>query len=313
MMTFNRRNAVMFGAMVLLAGCKVIPKGVPTTAPPPEERPSDALPADQMRHRVALLVPMSGPNAEVGQSIANSTTMALLDTNAQNLRITTYDTAAGAGLAANKAILDGNRLILGPLLAVGVSLGGNALMRWAGEHGEAAREQADAIAAICSPLDLARSGHAIGKGFNRQVYTRMFLRSMKPKALAKLAQHPGLFARERLMAARDLFDFDNVFTAPLHGFRDTQDYWQRASAKPLLKRVRVPALLLNPLNDPFVPASSLPRPQDVSDSVTLWQPRHGGHVGFAAGRWPGHVRGLPDRVGQWLLHAAGVTLESAHG
>ena len=78
MMTFNRRNAVMFGAMVLLAGCKVIPKGVPTTAPPPEERPSDALPADQMRHRVALLVPMSGPNAEVGQSIANSTTMALL-------------------------------------------------------------------------------------------------------------------------------------------------------------------------------------------------------------------------------------------
>jgi len=199
------------------------------------------------------------------------------------------------------------------LVALGVSLGGNALMRWAGEHGEAAREQADAIAAICSPLDLARSGHAIGKGFNRQVYTRMFLRSMKPKALAKLAQHPGLFARERLMAARDLFDFDNVFTAPLHGFRDTQDYWQRASAKPLLKRVRVPALLLNPLNDPFVPASSLPRPQDVSDSVTLWQPRHGGHVGFAAGRWPGHVRGLPDRVGQWLLHAAGVTLESAHG
>ena len=199
------------------------------------------------------------------------------------------------------------------LVALGVSLGGNALMSWAGEHGEAAREQADAIAAICSPLDLARSGHAIGKGFNRQVYTRMFLRSMKPKALAKLAQHPGLFARERLLAARDLFDFDNVFTAPLHGFRDTHDYWQRASAKPLLARVRVPALLLNPLNDPFVPASSLPGPQDVSASVTLWQPRHGGHVGFAAGRWPGHVRGLPDRVGQWLMHAAGVTMESAHG
>ncbi len=116
MMTFNRRNAVMFGAMVLLAGCKVIPKGVPTTAPPPEDRPSDALPADQMRHRVALLVPMSGPNAEVGQSIANSTTMALLDTNAQNLRITTYDTSTGPAAAANKAIQDGNKLILGPLV-----------------------------------------------------------------------------------------------------------------------------------------------------------------------------------------------------
>lgn len=114
-MTFNRRNAVMIGAIVLLAGCKVIPKGVPTPTPPPEDRPTDALPADQLRHRVALLVPMSGPNADVGQSIANATTMALLDTNAQNLRITTYDTSAGSAAAATKAIQDGNKLILGPV------------------------------------------------------------------------------------------------------------------------------------------------------------------------------------------------------
>lgn len=199
------------------------------------------------------------------------------------------------------------------LVAAGVSLGGNALMRWAGEHGEAALEQADAIASICSPLDLAQSGRAIGRGFNRQVYTRMFLRSMKPKALAKLRQHPGLFSEQRLCAARDLFEFDNVFTAPLHGFKDTQDYWRRASAKPLLHRVRVPALLVNPLNDPFVPAHSLPRPHEVSPSVTLWQPRHGGHVGFAAGPWPGHVRELPERVGSWLLQAAADSVGDAHG
>jgi len=190
------------------------------------------------------------------------------------------------------------------LVAAGVSLGGNALMRWAGEHGVAAREHIDAVAAICSPLDLAESGKAIGRGFNRQVYTRMFLRTMKPKALAKLRQHPGLFVSERLKAARDLYEFDNVFTAPLHGYRDTHDYWRRASAKPLLRRVQVPALLVNALNDPFVPAHSLPRPQEVSACVTLWQPRHGGHVGFATGRWPGHVRGLPDQVGHWLLQAA---------
>lgn len=199
------------------------------------------------------------------------------------------------------------------LVAVGVSLGGNALMRWAGEQGVHARQHVDAVAAVCSPLDLTESGKAIGRGFNRQVYTRMFLRTMKPKALAKLGQHPGLFRRERLLAARDLYEFDNVFTAPLHGFRDTQDYWQRASAKPLLSRVRVPALLINPLNDPFVPAHSLPRRQDVSDCVTLWQPRHGGHVGFATGRWPGHVRDLPDRVGDWLLQAAVGHKEAAHG
>jgi predicted alpha/beta-fold hydrolase len=202
------------------------------------------------------------------------------------------------------------------LVAAGVSLGGNALMRWAGEHGAQAAMAADAVASICSPLDLAESGRAIGRGFNRQVYTRMFLRSMKPKALAKLAQHPGLFDRQKLMAARDLYAFDNVFTAPLHGFRDTDDYWRRASAKPLMGAIGVPALALNALNDPFVPAASLPQPGDVSRHVTLWQPPHGGHVGFAQGGLPGHVRGLPDAVGCWLLAAAGQGLtkqETWHG
>ena len=187
-----------------------------------------------------------------------------------------------------------------PLYAVGVSLGGNALLRWAEEAGDGAPRIARAVAAISSPVDLAASGRAIGRGFNRQVYTRMFLRSMKPKALAKLAQHPGLFDRKRLLAARDLFDFDNVFTAPLHGFRDTLDYWARASAKPNLHRIRVPTLVLNARNDPFVPAASLPRPQDVGPYVTLWQPAHGGHVGFPSGRFPGHLMTLPEAVLGWM-------------
>jgi predicted alpha/beta-fold hydrolase len=159
-----------------------------------------------------------------------------------------------------------------------------------------------AVAAVCSPVDLAAGGHAIGRGFNRQVYTRMFLRSMKPKALAKLAQHPGLFDRERLLAARDLYEFDNLFTAPLHGFRNTEDYWARASAKPHLARIRVPALVLNARNDPFVPASSLPRQADVGAFVRLWQPLHGGHVGFPAGQFPSHVRAMPGAVVDWLRH-----------
>ena len=193
------------------------------------------------------------------------------------------------------------------LLAAGVSLGGNALMRWAGEHGAQAALSADAVASICSPLDLTESGRAIGRGFNRQVYTRMFLRTMKPKALAKLAQHPGLFDAQKLRAARDLYEFDDVFTAPLHGFKNTDDYWRRASAKPLMGAIGVPALALNACNDPFVPAHSLPGPAQVSRQVTLWQPEHGGHVGFAQGRWPGHVRGLPDAVGGWLLQAVGLS------
>ena len=189
---------------------------------------------------------------------------------------------------------------VGPLLAVGISLGGNALMRWAAESGAAAREVVAAVASVCSPLDLAASGDAIGRGFNRQVYTRMFLQSMKPKALQKLVQHPGLFDREALLAARTLYDFDNVFTAPLHGFKNTDDYWQRASAKPHLRRIALPALALNARNDPFVPAASLPAAQDVSEQVTLWQPGTGGHVGFPSAPFPGHVRAMPEAVVAFL-------------
>jgi hypothetical protein len=187
-----------------------------------------------------------------------------------------------------------------PLLAAGVSLGGNALMRWAEEAGAEASKLASAAASISAPLDLAAGGAAIGRGFNRLVYTRMFLATMKPKALAKLAQHPGLFDRERLLAARDLYDFDNVFTAPLHGFRGTDDYWSRGSAKPHLHRIRIPALVVNAINDPFVPAASLPRQEEVGRHVTLWQPAHGGHVGFPLGAPPGHVRAMPERVVAWL-------------
>ncbi|MFA7603170.1 MAG: penicillin-binding protein activator [Novosphingobium sp.] len=113
----NRRRFLTLATVTLLAGCQVIPKGPPAPPPPPPGPDAGRLPTDTQRHRVALLVPLGGPNGAVGQSIANAATMALLDTNAQNLRITTYDTAAGVAGAATQAIADGNRLILGPLLS----------------------------------------------------------------------------------------------------------------------------------------------------------------------------------------------------
>jgi predicted alpha/beta-fold hydrolase len=188
----------------------------------------------------------------------------------------------------------------GTIVAAGVSLGGNALLRFAEEAGDAAASSVRAVAAISAPLDLAAGGRAIGHGFGRQVYTRMFMRSMRPKALKKLAQHPGLFDAGRMRAARDLRDFDDVFTAPLHGFRDAADYYARASAGPQLARIRIPALVLNARNDPFLPASALPRADAVGSCVTLWQPAHGGHVGFPSGRWPGHLQALPEAVAGWL-------------
>jgi uncharacterized protein len=187
-----------------------------------------------------------------------------------------------------------------PLRAVGVSLGGNALLRWAEEMGDSAARVAAAVAAVSSPIDLAAAGRAIDRGFNRAVYARMFLATMKPKALRKLQQYPGLFDGERVRRATTLFEFDDAFTAPLHGFKGTEDYWSRASAKPHLASIRIPALVLNGDNDPFVPAEALPRGHAVGRHVTLWQPPHGGHVGFPAGRFPGEVLTMPEAVADWM-------------
>ena len=182
----------------------------------------------------------------------------------------------------------------GKLYATGVSLGGNALLRWLGESQHQA-DILDAACAVSAPLDLARGGAALGTGLN-MVYTRMFLKSLKPKCLAKLDQFPGLFDRDALMNARDLYAFDNVVTAPLHGYKDTDDYWDRASAKHVLGDITVPTLVLNARNDPFLPGAHLPT--SASNYVTLDYPAHGGHVGFANGALPGQLDWLPRK----LLH-----------
>jgi predicted alpha/beta-fold hydrolase len=189
----------------------------------------------------------------------------------------------------------------GKLYATGVSLGGNALLRWLGESQHQA-ELVDAACAVSAPLDLARGGEALSSGFNR-IYTRMFLRTLKPKCLAKLAHFPGLFDRDALLAARDLYAFDNVVTAPLHGYRDTDDYWDRASAKHVLHDITVPTLVLNARNDPFLPGIYLPA--SAAPSVLLEYPEHGGHVGFANGAPPGRLDWLPRRLIHFLEGEAG--------
>jgi predicted alpha/beta-fold hydrolase len=185
-------------------------------------------------------------------------------------------------------------------MAVGVSLGGNALLRWAQEAGQVGAAVVSAITAISAPIDLAAGGWALGRGLSRRIYTPMFLQTMKPKALLKLQQHPGLFDAKALADAHDLYAFDNVFTAPLHGFKSTEDYWARASAKPHLQAIRLPTLLINARNDPFVPAWSLPDEAQISPDVTLWQPEQGGHVGFPTRKGAGRTPYLPQHVGAWL-------------
>jgi predicted alpha/beta-fold hydrolase len=181
------------------------------------------------------------------------------------------------------------------LYATGVSLGGNALLKWLGEQAESAKPVVARACAVSAPVDLMAAGEALGRGFNR-VYARYFLSTLKRKSLAKLKRHPGLFDRRRVMAARTLREFDEVVTAPLHGFAGTDDYWTRASSKPWLARIAVPTLLLNARNDPFLPAWALPQPAELSPLVTAEFPDSGGHAGFVAGRFPGHLGWLPERI-----------------
>jgi uncharacterized protein len=182
-----------------------------------------------------------------------------------------------------------------PLYVAAISLGGNATMKWLGDIGRDAASIATAAASISAPLDLMAAGNALEQGFCK-IYTKNFLITMKRKSLAKLALHPGIFPREAAVQARTLREFDNFITAPLHGYRDTDDYWTRASAKPGLTSVAVPTLVLNALNDPFLPALALPTKRDVSTYVTLEQPHDGGHVGFLSGGFPGHGRWMSERV-----------------
>jgi predicted alpha/beta-fold hydrolase len=189
-----------------------------------------------------------------------------------------------------------------PLFAVGVSLGGNALLKWLGEDREAKSVLA-AAAAVSAPVDLMAAGEALGRGFNL-VYTRVFLRTMKKKGEQKLERFPGLFDGQAMRRARTLREFDEAVTAPLHGFRDTDDYWTRASAKRVLGRIEVPTLLLNARNDPFLPAAALPRPDEVSPAVRREFPEEGGHAGFVAGPFPGNLDWLPRRVTGFFDEAA---------
>ena len=183
----------------------------------------------------------------------------------------------------------------GPLFAAGISLGGNALLKWLAREGPAAGALVRAAAAACAPLDLVAAGAALRRGFNR-VYTHAFLRTLKPKTLAKLDRHPGLFDRAAMQRARTFDEFDDLFTAPVHGYAGVLDYWRRASSKPDLARITVPTLVINARNDPFLPGRRLPGPSEVSPAVTLEQPAGGGHVGFVTGPFPGHIRWLPERV-----------------
>lgn len=192
-----------------------------------------------------------------------------------------------------------------PLYAVGVSLGGNALLKWLGEQQQSALQVIDKAAAISAPLALPTTGHVLGHGFNK-FYARLFLKTLRPKALRMITEHGLAIDSEAIRKVSNLWHYDGLFTAPLHGFKDADDYWQQANSRPYLKSIAVPTLLLNACNDPFLPARDLPRADEVSSTVVREFPRHGGHAGFVS------RRSAKNTQQDWLAQRILCFLETGH-
>ncbi len=173
-----------------------------------------------------------------------------------------------------------------PILPVGVSLGGNVLLKWLGEEGAQVADEIRAAVAISVPFDLAASARQMSRGMGL-FYTHFFLKTLKPKALAKARQYPGLLDERAVRRARTWRQYDHVATAPLHGFASAEEYWEKSSSIPYLDGIRRPTLLISAADDPFIPESCLPR-DAVKRSEWLHAEftQRGGHAGFVAGAAP---------------------------
>lgn len=156
---------------------------------------------------------------------------------------------------------------------------------------------------VGAPVDLVAGSNLLRFGFNR-LYSKMFLDTLIPKVIKKcetIPQMRELVDEEAIKHCKNFYDFDSLYTAPVHGFKSAMDYWTKASAKPWLKYVEVPLLLLNAKNDPFMPQWALPTLNDISENVWLDQPEEGGHVGFPTGSPPGKIDYLPKRIFRFFL------------
>jgi predicted alpha/beta-fold hydrolase len=187
------------------------------------------------------------------------------------------------------------------IFAVAVSLGANMFLKWLGEQGDDARQVIAGAAAISAPFDLLAAANALDSGHRKLLYTRHFLTSMRQKIAAKISQHQLKIDTAALSACSTFRAIDELYTAPVHGFKNAVDYWTRSSSKRWLKQIRVPTLLINARNDPFLPSSALPDRDEVSPAVTLDFPAQGGHVGFVSGNFPGTLVWLPRRIGDFFL------------
>lgn len=170
--------------------------------------------------------------------------------------------------------------------AVGVSLGGNALLKYLAEQGDAAPLRA--AVAISVPFELSACADRLRQGTSR-IYLRALMQRMRRAVLAKHHHDAMGLDIDKILAAKDFWEFDNLYTAPLHGFRDVHDYYSQASCRQYLGAIQTPTLILHAEDDPFLNADVIPKPSELSHSAHLALQNKGGHVGFVYGR-PGRPR-----------------------
>lgn len=190
-----------------------------------------------------------------------------------------------------------------PLLAAGVSLGANVLLKWLGERGADLPPTLRAAAAVSTPFDLAAGSRHLEQGFSR-AYVWHFVRNLKRKANAALTVHPRLpVDRTALERSRSFWEFDDAFTAPVHGFAGAADYYTRSSSLPLLGRITLPTLLFSAVDDPFLPARILDDVRDAAAANRVLHPDftpRGGHVGWVSGSPLNPSYYMEGHVTSWL-------------
>jgi hypothetical protein len=186
----------------------------------------------------------------------------------------------------------------GPILAVGYSLGGNVLLKYLGES--RSETPLAAATAVCAPLDLHVCANALNIGFSKS-YQYYLLKRMKRSVTQKFSRHTSAFDWRKAMNARTFAEFDDLVTAPLHGFAGMQDYYDRCSATHFLGSIERPTLIINALDDPFMSPAVLPDAGSLPVNVTLEVSKNGGHVGFVSGGTPWHPKFyLPGRIIEFL-------------
>jgi predicted alpha/beta-fold hydrolase len=187
-----------------------------------------------------------------------------------------------------------------PIAAIGYSLGGNALLKWLSETGEA--NPLKAAVAVSVPFDIEQVANSIHQGFSR-VYERRLTRCLQEAVRSKIDRFGDIMPidRDRVGQLDDFWSFDNEVTAPLHGFADARDYYTKSSARQFLPSIKTRTLILHAKDDPFMTPEVIPTLDEVSDSTTLEVSEHGGHVGFVSGRWPWSTRyWLEERIPAYL-------------